>query len=157
MKVHVAREDISMTPDEVAGLLNEARHLQVATNGSDGFPHLTTLWFVVDGGLITFRSFTKSQRIVNLERDPRLTVLAETGETYATLRGVMIQGRARLSRDRFDVLRVYAEVAKKMEGLDEIDPMAVETLFGRYAAKNTVVSVDPVRVISWDHRKLDGY
>lgn len=151
----MARPDISMSPPEVAQLLEEARSLQVATNGREGFPHLTTLWFVVMDGLVTFRSFTKSQRIVNLRRDPRLTVLAETGDSYAELRGVMIQGHARLVEDPELVLEVYRRVTAKMERVDPT-PEAIEAMIGRFAAKNTVVQVEPKRVISWDHRKLGG-
>ncbi len=153
----MARKDITLTAAEQAEVLEQTRNLQVATNGPGGFPHLTTLWFYLDGGTVTFRSFTKSQRVVNLQRDDRITVLAELGDDYEELRGVMIQGHARLSTDPEDVMRTYAEVAKKMQGLDEIDDSAVEALYGRFATKNTVIRVDPVKVISWDHRKLTGY
>jgi nitroimidazol reductase NimA-like FMN-containing flavoprotein (pyridoxamine 5'-phosphate oxidase superfamily) len=152
----MARKDISMSDAEVAALLAQARNLQVATNGPGGFPHVTTLWFYVDDGLVTFRSFTKSQRVVNLLRDPKLTVLAETGTDYEELRGVMIQGIARMTTDPTDVMRTYAEVARKMQGLDEVSPDAVEALYGRFATKNTVIRVEPVKVVSWDHSKLGG-
>jgi nitroimidazol reductase NimA-like FMN-containing flavoprotein (pyridoxamine 5'-phosphate oxidase superfamily) len=152
----MARKDISMSDAEVAALLAQARNLQVATNGPGGFPHVTTLWFYVDDGLVTFRSFTKSQRVVNLLRDPKLTVLAETGTDYEELRGVMIQGIARMTTDPADVMRTYAEVARKMQGLDEVSPDAVEALYGRFATKNTVIRVEPVKVVSWDHSKLGG-
>lgn len=153
----MARKDISMSDAEIRHLLAAARNLQVATNGPGGFPHVTTLWFYVGGGgLVTFRSFTKSQRVVNLHRDPKLTVLAETGTEYEELRGVMIQGIARLSTDPAEVMRTYAEVAKKMQGLDDVSPEAVEALYGRFATKNTVIEVEPVKVISWDHTKLAG-
>lgn len=159
-KVHyrhaVARRDISLTDAEQAELLAEARQLQVATNGANGFPHLTTLWFFVDDGLVGFRSFTKSQRIVNLRRDPRITVLAETGTDYQDLRGVMIQGTARLSQDPGEVMRAYAEVTKKNQGTDHVEPGAIDAMFGRFATKNTVVRVDPLKVISWDHRKIEA-
>ena len=152
----MARQDIALTVAEQAEVLARARNLQVATNGPGGFPHLTTLWFYVDHGVVAFRSFTKSQRIVNLRRDPRITVLAELGEDYGELRGVMIQGSAMLSTEPADVMQTYAEVAKKMEGLDEIDSEAVDAMWGRFATKNTVVRVDPLKVVSWDHRKLRG-
>lgn len=144
-----------MGEDEVMALLEETTHLQVATNGPDGFPHLTTLWFVVMDGLITFRSFTKSQRIVNLARDPRLTVLAERGGSYDELCGVMIKGRARLYRQDALVLEVYRRVMSKMERT-EVDAAAIEQVFGRFASKNTVVQIEPLSVVSWDHSKLAG-
>ncbi|MDH5294787.1 MAG: pyridoxamine 5'-phosphate oxidase family protein [Acidimicrobiia bacterium] len=152
----MGRTDICMTPDEIGAVLTDATNLQVATLGVDGFPHLTTLWFFVDHGIVTFRSFTKSQRIVNLMREPKLTVLAELGDDYSELRGVMIQGTAELSTDPEQVMRVYYEVARKMEGPD-VSTEAIEAGFGRFATKNTVVRVIPHRIISWDHRKLSGY
>lgn len=152
----MARKDIRLTESEQVEVLAETRNLQVATNGPGGFPHLTTLWFFVDDGLITFRSFTKSQRIVNLRRDDRITALAESGEDYDELRGLMIQGHARLSTDPDDVMGVYAEVSKKMQGLDEITDEAVEAMYGRFAVKNTVVRIEPAKVVSWDHGKLAG-
>ncbi len=76
----MARKDISMTADEREAFLSEGmKTLQVATIGRDGSPHVAPMWFVLDDGKVAFRSFTKSQKIVNLQRDPRLTVLVETG------------------------------------------------------------------------------
>ncbi len=146
------RADISMTDSEISELLTTARDLQVATIGRDGFPHLTTLWFTLVDGLVTFRSFTKSQRIVNLRRDPRITVLAEEGDEYSELRGAMIQGRAELDVDPDRVMGVYLAVTRKMQG-EDVGPEAVDAMFGRFRDKNTVVTVHPERVISWDHRK----
>lgn len=148
----MGRRDISLTDEEVEELLSEGRDLQVATNGPDGYPHLTTLWYANVDGLITFRSFTKSQRIVNLTRDPRITVLVEAGDDYGDLRGVMIQGTAELAADPDRVMATYLAVTRRMQG-DQITPDAVAALFGRFRDKNTVVTVHPERVISWDHRK----
>lgn len=148
----MGRTDISMTTDEIGELLDDGRSLQVATNGADGYPHLTTLWYHLVGGLVTFRSFTKSQRIVNLKRDPRVTVLVEAGERYDQLRGVMIQGTVELDDDPDLVMETYLGVTRRMQGSD-VTPEAIEMLFGRFRDKNTVVTVHPERVISWDHRK----
>lgn len=141
-----------MTEAEIGELLAAGRDLQVATNGADGFPHLTTLWYDVVGGMVRFRSFTKSQRIVNLRRDPRITVLVESGDSYSDLRGVMIQGTAELDPDPAAVMATYLGVTRRMQGPD-VTEEAVEAMFGRFRDKNTVVTVHPRRVISWDHRK----
>jgi PPOX class probable F420-dependent enzyme len=148
-----------MSAKQISEFLAAGRKLQVATLGPDDHPHLTTLWYVIRSDRITFRSFSKSQRIANLRRDPRITVLVEGGDAYADLAGVMVKGRARLIDDRATVLEVYGRIAAKYEGSGEdspIDPDALEVLFGRYAAKNTVVVVEPEKVASWDHRKLGG-
>jgi hypothetical protein len=102
----VARPDMALTESEVVDFLHNGNNLQVATIGRD----------VVVDGLIAFRSFRKSQRVANLRRDPRLTVLLEDGDSVIDLRGVMIQGRARLVDDRDLVLRLYGEVTEKYEG-----------------------------------------
>jgi hypothetical protein len=117
----------------------------------------------MDDGRVVFRSFTKSQKIVNLRRDPRLTVLVETGIAYGELRAVMIQGTARLIDGVDDpgyLLESYRRLAAKypMVGPDpiELDAAALDAAFGRFAPKNTAVVVEPQRVITWDHRKLGG-
>lgn len=149
-----------MTPDEIEAFMAEQRTLQVATVGADGFPHVAPMWFVVEDGKFVFRSFTKSQKIVNLRRNPKLTVLLEDGSDYAELRGLMVKGTARLVDDRTEVLRLYGRVSARytMSGTEdvELDPEALEAMFGAYAAKNTAVVVEPEQVVSWDHRKLGG-
>ena len=156
----MARKDISMTTEEVTAFLNEASILQVATIGKDGTPHLAPMWFVVEGDTIVFRSFTRSQKIVNLLRDPRLTVLAEDGDAYAELRGVMIKGGARLIDDPSYVLDLYGRLAAKYaligDAPTQLSDEELEAAFGRAATKNTAVIVEPLKVASWDHRKIGG-
>jgi len=156
----MARKDITMSPEEIQAFLQSGDILQVATNGPDGRPHLAPMWYVVEDGKVVFRSFTKSQKILNLQRDPKLTVLVERGLAYTELQGVMIRGTAALIEDPAEVLRIYGRLAAKyaMVGDEpvELDPEALEAAFGRFAPKNTAVVVEPVKVTSWDHTKLGG-
>ncbi|MCL1693493.1 MAG: pyridoxamine 5'-phosphate oxidase family protein [Actinomycetia bacterium] len=156
----MARKDITMTGQEVVAFLDETAILEVATIGSDGWPHLAPMWFVMEDDRIVFRSFTRSQKIVNLQRDPRLTVLAEDGDDYAALRGVMIKAEARLVEDPAYVLAIYGRLAAKyaMVGTEpvELSDEDLEAAFGGFASKNTAVVVEPIKTASWDHRKLGG-
>lgn len=156
----MARKDVSMTPGEVQSFLAAGSILQVATIGHDGAPHLAPMWYVMEEGKVAFRSFTKSQKIVNLQRDPRLAVLCERGNAYAELQGVMIRGRATLIADPAYVLHLYGRMAAKYTLVGdepvELDRDALEAAFGRLAAKNTAVIVEPETVSSWDHTKLGG-
>jgi PPOX class probable F420-dependent enzyme len=156
----MARKDITMTAEEIEAFLAGGQTLQVATNGPDGRPHLAPMWYVVEDGRVVFRSFSKSQKIVNLRRDPRLTVLVERGLAYAELQGVMIRGTARLIDDPDSVLRIYGRLAAKYTMVGdrpaELDPDELQAAFGRFAPKNTAVVVEPEKVITWDHRKLGG-
>ena len=148
-----------MTAAEVLAFLGEPHVLQVATVGKDGSPHLAPMWYAVRDGLLVFRSFTRSQKIVNLQRDPRLTVLAEAGDAYEELRGVMIKGTAELINDPEYVLGVYGELTARYPmapGAAALTGEALEAAFGRFALKNTAVVVHPERVTTWDHRKLGG-
>ena len=157
----MARKDISMTDHEIQTYLAAgAKTLQVVTIGQDGTPHLAPMWFVMENGRVVFRSFAKSQKIVNLRRDPRLTVLVETGAAYAELQGVMIKGEATLVDDPTYVLQIYGELAARYPMLGDepvsLDPETLEAAFGRFAPKNTAVIVEPEKVTTWDHHKLGG-
>lgn len=91
-----SRDIVRMSEAEISAFLASAQNLQVATLGKHGEPHLTTVWFAVHEGKFLFETYGKSQKIVNLERDPRIAVLAEDGTTYGSLRGVSINGRAEI-------------------------------------------------------------
>ncbi len=156
----MARKDTSMTPEEVREFLAANTVLQVATQGADGWPHLAPMWYVIEDDMVVFRSFTKSQKIVNLTRNPNLTVLVETGDEYSQLKGVMIKGRGRLVADLDYVVSIYGALAAKYPMINDtpmtLDREAMQSAFGRFAAKNTAVVVEPVKVITWDHTKLGG-
>ncbi|MBT8215356.1 MAG: pyridoxamine 5'-phosphate oxidase family protein [Acidimicrobiia bacterium] len=156
----MARKDITMTAEEQLAFLEEGHTLIVTTLGSDGYPHVAPMWYFVQDGKVAFRSFTKSQKIVNLQRNPKLTVLLEVGDTYEELRGLMIKGTARLVTDPEQVLAMYGELSTRYAFVgDEPVPLegeALEAAFGRFAAKNTGVIVEPEKIISWDHPKLAG-
>lgn len=151
-----------MTTEEATTFLGDgAKVLQVASMGGDGYPHLAPMWFVVEEGKVVFRSFSKSQKIVNLRREPRLSVLAEEGKAYEELKGVMIKGMATLVDDPAYTLEIYVALARRYpffpgSPAGSVDDDAVRAAFEGYAAKNTAVIVEPQRVISWDHTKLGG-
>ena len=75
--------------------LDQERVLTVATIGRDGWPHLMPLWFVVRDGECWGWTYGKSQKVRNLERDPRCTLQVEAGRPTASCAGVMIKARPR--------------------------------------------------------------
>ena len=147
------RSLIHMTDDEIRGFLEEQRTLQVATIDHDGYPHLVAMWYVLLNDEITFWTYAKSQKAINLRRDPRLTCLVETGEQYNELLGVQIKGRAVINENREFVQKVGEAIWERYTGpLNEsTQPMVIAQ-----AAKRVVVTVKPVEIVSWDHRKLGG-
>ncbi|WP_408895526.1 pyridoxamine 5'-phosphate oxidase family protein [Nocardioides sp. R1-1] len=150
------RDQVKLTPAEVQGLLEENLKVQVAANGRDGFPHLTTLFYVVQEAKIAFWTYGRSQKVLNLERDDRVTALVEDGTDYFELRGVSIEGRAEIVRDPDRIFEIGSAVATRMVGADsfeslgEIGMQAVQ----KQATKRVGVIIHPDRVASWDHRKM---
>jgi len=145
------RAEIELTPAEQAAMLDAARTAILVTIGPDGVPDPTAMWFVVDdNGHVVMRTYAKSQKVRNLERDPRVAVLIEDGETYDTLRGLQLTGRITLSRDVEEVLDVVEGLARKYQGVDGLDRDSLRD----YAGKQAVLRLDVERRVSWDHSKL---
>ena len=88
-----------MSEPEQAAFLEASRVVICATNGARGWPHLMPLWHVIRDGELWAWTYGKSQKVRNLERDPRATLQLETGESYDQLRGVMVQARTEIHRD----------------------------------------------------------
>jgi nitroimidazol reductase NimA-like FMN-containing flavoprotein (pyridoxamine 5'-phosphate oxidase superfamily) len=150
------RDLIRMTDDEMESFIEEQKSLQVACHDQDGSIHLSTLWFAVVDGRLAFGTYTRSQKILNLQRNDRITLLLEDGLTYETLRGAMIKGRAVLhgAENVEEVNRVArAVMIRNQMGVPEEHLDAAAAV---WAAKRTVVIVEPETTISWDHTKLDG-
>ncbi|HEX4702413.1 MAG TPA: PPOX class F420-dependent oxidoreductase [Pseudonocardiaceae bacterium] len=145
------RAQIRMTDDEVAAFVQRSRTTTMATNGPDGTPHLVAMWYAVLDGEIWFETKVKSQKVVNLRRDDRITCMIEDGRTYDVLRGVAIEGRAVISADPDDCLRVGISVWERYYGPYTEDQKPLVNLLMN---KRVVVRVVPGRVRSWDHRKL---
>ncbi len=143
-----------MTDDEARAFLEAGRDLQVASINADGTPHLVTMWYVVRDGEVAFWTYGKSQKIVNLRRDPRLAVLVATGDRYEELRGVSISGRAELLDDRDEVIGYGEDIYERYWG--PIDNDVVREGVRTMGAKRVVVVVKPETVVSWDHSKLGG-
>jgi PPOX class probable F420-dependent enzyme len=147
------RAQIRLSDDEATALLNGSRTLHVATINTDGSVHLVPMWFAVVDGAPVFWTYTRSQKIKNLERDPRITVMVEAGEQYNELRGVQIRGRAKLSVDKDAVIDIGERLYTRYFGpLDE----AAREGVAYSARKRTRVSVEAQKVVSWDHSRLGG-
>jgi PPOX class probable F420-dependent enzyme len=145
------RASIVLSDDEVEELLAGARSATMATIGPDGQPHLVAMWFAIIDGDICFETKAKSQKAVNLRRDPRISLLVEDGATYEDLRGVSIEGTAEVTDDADLLWRIGVNIWERYYGpyTDDLKPM-VETMLN----KRVAVRVRPARTRSWDHRKL---
>jgi PPOX class probable F420-dependent enzyme len=144
------REQIRMTEAETSAFLAAGRTLHLATIDPDGRPHLVPMWHVVIDGQLAMWAYAKSQKVVNLRRDPRLTCLVEAGERYDELRGVSVGGWARIESDPDVVQRVGEAIYETHRGPLTDEVRAAVAHDGR---KRVVIFVEPERVVSWDHAK----
>lgn len=150
------RDAVRMSEAELAEFLDGAKKVQVGTVNPDGSPHLTTLFYVVRDGRIVFWTYGRSQKIRNLERDPRITCLVEDGDDYFELRGASVTGTAEIVRDHDRILDIGTAVAVRMvdgsgpEVLGEIG----NDIVAKQAQKRVGVVVTPDHTATWDHRKM---
>ena len=140
-----------MSQAEVAAFLGAERRAQVATINADGTPHLVPLTYVLLDGRLAFWTDPRSQKVVNLRRDPRMTCLVEAGAEFAEFRAVQITGRAELTEDRESSRRVGLALFERARGslndeLRAVDDGLVDDRVG--------VTLHAERVVTWDHRKL---
>lgn len=148
------RESIQMTASELSAFLDEQRTLIVASLGPDGYPHVVPMWYTLVDGRLAFWTYAKAQKTVNLRRDPRITCLIEAGEVYSDLRGAQIKGVATLIEEEASVLRLGIELHERNYGRP-LSP-ELQRKVERQASKRAGVIVQPLRIVSWDHRKLGG-
>lgn len=141
---------IAMTPEEVDGFLRAEHTCRVASVGGDGQPHVAPLWFVWDGSSLWLHSLVRSQRWVDLGRDPRVAVVVDAGTEYWELRGVELAGRA----------EVVGEVPRGAEpdaAVAEPERLFAEKYLGGDAfatdGRHGWLRIRPEKVTSWDFRK----
>jgi len=142
------RAAIGMDPDEVRAFLARGRIMTVASVDTDGSVHLVPMWYALADGYPVMWTNGRSQKIVNLRRNPRVTALVEDGREYQELIGVQLVGRAELIEDRPAVLAIGRAVAERY------DLPATDDILQYQATKRVAVRIVPDRVVSWDHAKL---
>src|SRR3954470_22291294 len=147
------RNAVAMSEAEMEDFLAGDMKVQVATIGPDGTPHLTTLFYVLDEGKIAFWTYGSSQKIKNLERDPRITCLVETGTDYFELAGVSVQGTAEIVREEDRIREIGTKVVHAMAAAEDLGELGAE-IVEKQVRKRVGIVVTPTKVASWDHSKM---
>jgi PPOX class probable F420-dependent enzyme len=145
------RKAIAMTPEEIEAFLAERRPMTMCSIGPDGAIHAVAMWYGFLDGCITVETKTRSQKVQNLRRDPRLTLLFEDGDYYEELRGVELVGTAEIIDDPEQLWTLGVSVFDRYMGgyTEEMKPF-VETMLH----KRVAIKMHPTKTVSWDHRKL---
>jgi len=144
------RNAIQMSPAECAQFLADTRTIVLSSIDARGYPHSVAM-DSAGGCLMT--TYAKSQKALNLRRNPKVALMAESGTTYDTLRGVLIRGRAEVLQDVEACVDVLRRVHSKMMGAM---PEGIDDAMRQQALKRVVIKVIPEHTSSWDHSKLGG-
>lgn len=145
-----------MSRAEIASFLAEPRNAVLSTLDRHGAPHAAAMWYLPGDHEVSMWTYAKSQKALNLRRDPRCSVLVDDGLAYGELRGVLIQGAARLIDDYDQILAIgrglFTRYTSPETGNDIPEgPLAA---IEQQARKRVGIAVPMARLASWDHRKL---
>lgn len=144
---------IAMSDQERDAFLGAERVCRVATVGADGAPHVTPLWFVWDGSALWLNSIVRSQRWVDLQREPRIAIVIDGGKEYSDLCGVEIEG----------AVSVVGAVPRGAEVNDDL--VAIERAFAQKYNQSDVYTPDgfhawlrvqPTKITSWNFQKNEA-
>jgi len=147
------RDVIRMTEQEVDEFLLGRHTLSLATINHDSTVHLVAMWYGFLEGCVAIETKTKSQKVRNLRRDPRMTCMVEDGDRYEDLRGVELVGTGEIVEEPERMWEMGVNLFERYQGTytEEMRPFVEAMLH-----KRVVVKLHVDRVVSWDHRKLGG-
>src|SRR5262245_27514788 len=149
------RELIRMSEQEMREFLRSSRTIMINSIGPGGYPHPMPMWFALDDdGTVRMTTFRKSQKVLNLRRDPRVSLLAEAGHEYSELRGIVIYGKAEVVDDPEGVKASLLRIGGAGDDPDPSARAAADAVISKTAAKRVAILIRPEKVVSWDHRKL---
>jgi nitroimidazol reductase NimA-like FMN-containing flavoprotein (pyridoxamine 5'-phosphate oxidase superfamily) len=147
--VQPRRRQIALSEEEQAEFLRANRKAALATLDKEGFPHLVAMTFGVRDGVYYMTSYAKAQKVLNIQRNPKVALMIEAGGAYSELRGVMVRGDCEIAagedavREAWAVISGEGGTARRRETNDS-------------ASKRVALKVTPHKIASWDHSKLGG-
>jgi nitroimidazol reductase NimA-like FMN-containing flavoprotein (pyridoxamine 5'-phosphate oxidase superfamily) len=151
------RELIQLTKDEMRAYAAQSKTLIIVSNSKDGFPHPMPMWFYADDDLNFYcTTFRKSQKVLNFRRDPKATLLIESGEDYAGLKSLMAYANTSVIEDLDTVTNTLVEINSKGAQLSADQLSRLREGVAKTAEKRVVLKFTPERFVSWDHSKLEG-
>lgn len=151
------RDQINMTLEEISDFLQKSRTIILVSNGKDGFPHPMPMWYAVDeNNVVYMTTFRKSQKINNLKRDPRVSLLVESGDVYQQLKSVVIYTEVELVSDVEATRDILFNISVQRGDLQADAGEAIREGMMNTASKRMGMKFTPDKIISWDHSKLGG-
>jgi nitroimidazol reductase NimA-like FMN-containing flavoprotein (pyridoxamine 5'-phosphate oxidase superfamily) len=151
------RNSIALTGEEIRAYLDSNKTLIIVSNGRDGFPHPMPMWFYVDdAGCLYCTTFKKSQKVLNFRRDPRASLLVESGEEYAELKGVVIYADTEVIDDVTVAMDTLVRINTRGRTVDGASRAKLTEAVRKTAEKRVVLKFRPREYVTWDHSRLGG-
>lgn len=147
------RSQITMSDAEIEAYLHEPHLCRIGTIGPTGDVHLVAMNYGFVDGRPAFWTYRSAQKVKNLERNPTLSLIVDSGVKYRELKGVSMSGTAALHDDAETKQSFWQSLADHYGG-----HMAGSTgeAAAASATKRLVVVLHASKVLSWDHAKLGG-
>jgi general stress protein 26 len=145
------RSKIQLADDEIADYLEKSKTVIMGTLNHDGWPHLVPMWYSMIDGLVHMHTYGSSQKVKNIQRDSRGSILVEDGEEYGKLRGVFARGHFEVRDDQELCYRIGIASAAKYQGVTEEEAGDV---IRNYVRKRQAIIFHPEKISSWYHAKL---
>ena len=151
----MARPDLSMTSEAIREFLSEPHVGVLSTVDRHGYPHSVGIYYALDGDDVRMWVYGKSQKVKNVERDPRCSILVEHGEPYVNLKGVLLRGEGRVERD-FDTVFELGRIIYERYFFPRLGVPLTDgpnERVRKQSEKRVSLVLTPKRVASWDHAK----
>ena len=136
-----------MSKEEVDTFLDsKPGWMMLTSQGSDGYPHCVPIGYFRDGDRIFMGCRDNTQKVKNIERNPKVSLVIEDGKTMSDLRGILLRGDAFVVREDEERLKI-SRLAAKLRGAPEDEWPTTAS------AGAVFIKVDSPRVTSWDYSK----
>jgi len=127
----------------IQGFLATKEVAVLATLQADGAPLAMPMWFLHGPTSLTMISVADTQKVHNLRRDPRVSVVAEAVSGSGEIRGVIVQGRIEFLSDGPERRALIDRFHEKYRRLEKL-------WSGKAMPPNRVMfTIVPSRVRSW--------
>jgi nitroimidazol reductase NimA-like FMN-containing flavoprotein (pyridoxamine 5'-phosphate oxidase superfamily) len=151
------RNSIALSGEEIRAYLDSNKTLIIVSNGRNGFPHPMPMWFYVDdAGCLYCTTFKKSQKVLNFRRDRRASLLVESGEEYAELKGVVIYADTEVIDDVTVAMDTLVRINTRGRTVDDASRAKLTEAVRKTAEKRIVLKFKPREYVTWDHSRLGG-
>ena len=127
----------------VQGFLATKEVAVLATLQADGSPLAMPMWFLHAPATLTMISVAETQKVRNLRRDPRVSVMAEAVTGSGEIRGMIVQERVEFLSDGPERRALIERFHEKYRSLEKL-------WGGKAMPPNRVMfRIVPSRVRSW--------